>query len=224
VDPAGRAGTTGRARFLSLQRRLTNVKPLIPLILAVLVLQGCTHYGPPRVAVMDFENATATPEYRALSVTVSELLTNMMANTNDRFVLYVVDRQDVNRFLGARYRNNPQHLRYDRWKEIGNRLDVDYFVSGAVSRLQDNFIINGRLYSVATGQVVPGSGKQVAVSRIEDVYPATEALAKYLTYQIQRRRQMLETTSAPAARPVAPGVSAQRAVTPPPPQPLNRVR
>lgn len=166
------------------------MKSLIPLMLTFFVFVGCAapQYRTPRVAVMDFENATSAPEHRGVSVTVSELLTNMMANTNS---LYVVDRQDMNRFIGARYRFDNQRLRYDRWKEIGDKLDVDYFVAGAVSSLQNNFIINGRLYSVATGQVVPGTGRQVPVSRVEDIYPAAELLSRFLIGQIERRRPMI---------------------------------
>ena len=96
------------------------------------------------------------------------------------YVQYIDLRQPGN---GA-----PGLDRHERWREIGQKLNADYFITGSVSMLENNFIMTARLYSVTTGKVVPGSAKTVSCSRAAELYPQARILAKSLIYQIESRQ------------------------------------
>ena len=69
-------------------------------------------------------------------------------------------------------------------------MDADYLVAGSVSRLDEEFIIVVRLFSVRKGLVVPGSAIQQSCHNEEEIYPRTEAIALHLKDQILRRRTL----------------------------------
>ncbi|OPZ11626.1 MAG: hypothetical protein BWZ10_02169 [candidate division BRC1 bacterium ADurb.BinA364] len=153
--------------------------------LSAMLLAGCAAPQVKRVAIMDFENATGNPANEGLSLAVPEYLMGIMANEKP---ISLIERQDMNRYLGARYGDDFKRLRYDRWREIGQRLRADYFITGSVSMLENNFIVTARLYSVATGQVVPGSAKTVSCARAADIYPSMRPLSEWFVYQIKHRQ------------------------------------
>ena len=90
---------------------------------------------------------------------------------------------------------------------IGKKLKADYLVVGSISRLQENFIINARLFSVATGEIVPGTSRTRSCRRESDLYPLIQSLAHFMGYQVssyENRARLAEEMSlrgtAPAVR------------------------
>jgi TolB-like protein len=162
------------------------MKRTIAVALTAIFLFGCAGFqAPKRVGIMDFENSTGDPKYDGLSTAIPEYLTGFMANAER---IYLVERQDMNRYLGARYEEDLRQLRHERWQEIGQRLAADYFIAGSVSLLENNFIVSARLFSVTTGQIVPGSADQVSCARAADLYPQVGRMARHFIYQIQHRQ------------------------------------
>lgn len=157
-------------------------RSLIVLLAAIqLAAVGCARYeGPRRVAVIDFENTVADPQLTHLSQTMAEYLTASLVN-DSRIV--VVERREVTAAEGkgslvAFLMGNPSKL-----KRLGKRIGADYIVVGSVSRLEENFVLTARLFSVATGTVVPGTSASKSCRREEDLYPLVESLSRFIAYQ-----------------------------------------
>ena len=158
------------------------MRSIIVMCAVVFLLGGCSTHHKRYVAVMDFENNVPGETYAGLATAIPEFLMESFTNAER---IGLVERQDMNRFLGARYGEDYQRLRHDRWREIGQKLDADYFITGSISMLENNFIMTARLYSVTTGKVVPGSAKTVSCARAAELYPQARILAKSLINQIE---------------------------------------
>ena len=57
-----------------------------------------------------------------------------------------------------------------------------------MSQLENNLIVNARLFSVARGQVVPGTSYYVHCARQADLYPGIKKMAQWFVFQIQGRQ------------------------------------
>lgn len=150
-------------------RRLAVVfLPLCLLLFAGCVARPCSVY------VMNFEVIAKEPEYQYLGKVVSELLTHELANTPEFSVLDPQERSGLQR------KDWPL-------KKIGRVLRADYLIMGSITHLDETFVLEGRLFSVDRGHVVPGTTvKQIC--RTEEEIPYNVArLAEQLRYQIQAR-------------------------------------
>ena len=153
---------------------------LLPALLLIAFMASACARGPVirdrRVVVMDFENATHDAQYDGLAKGLAEMLTALLVN-QDRVA--VVERQDLaGSFAMARGDAS-------RWYEIARKADLDYLVTGSVSSLDSNFVVNARLLSVSTGQIVKGSSITRSCNRVEDLYPVMEAVARNMGYSLK---------------------------------------
>ena len=146
---------------------------------------GIRPSGSRRVAIMDFQNATGDSANDGLQSAIPEFLSGLLVNESG---ILVVERQDLDYYLKALGADGAKGGRSTRWRDLGEALGVDYFIQGSVSLLENNYIVEARMFSVGTGLAVPGSAQSVSVGRASDLYPQIIQLGKFFAYQIQNRR------------------------------------
>ena len=95
---------------------------------------------------------------------------------------------------------NPEHL-----QSLGKKLEANYLIVGSIQRLDNNYILNARLFSVTTGEGVPGASSSKSCRRQEDLYPLIQAIASEMAYQIRTRSHLAGGGSAALA--TQPGVA-----------------
>ncbi|OPZ09336.1 MAG: hypothetical protein BWZ08_00495 [candidate division BRC1 bacterium ADurb.BinA292] len=160
-----------------------------------LLLAGCAReplIRDRRVMVMDFENAIDDPAQSHLSGGLAEMMTSQLVNYPR---VAVIERQDVAAYFD-KARTDPQ-----RWHELGRKSNIDYFIIGSIARLEDNYVLNARILSVATGQIVSGSSVTRSCAREEDIYPTMQAVTRAIARNIQvlaERFDRLATGGEPA--------------------------
>ena len=136
-----------------------------------------------RVVVMNFENTTGGKNVQAFSVTLAEMMTGCLANY-PRVV--VMDRNTLETMMTDPAMENLG------WRELGRRLKVDYVIAGSVSQLNDNYIINTRLLSVRTGEIVKGTSATRYCNREEDLYPVIQSLSRIEAHHIKTLAEMYD--------------------------------
>jgi len=140
---------------------------------------GCLHAPATRerrVLVMNFENALAEPQTRNLGRSLADLMTGSLANAPP---VVAVERQNLGALLQDA-ENRPAV-----WQPLGRKVDADYLVVGSLGRLNRNYVINVRLFSVDGGEVVRGSSVTRYCNRPEDLDPLVEAMSRVLAAQIK---------------------------------------
>lgn len=144
----------------------------------VIALAGCqTAQRKRRVAVMEFEVAVPGEESEKFASTIAMLVTDELIRDGR---IGVVPRHDVNEILESRARSgDPISLR-----RLGQILRVDYLIGGSIARLDGNYILSSRLYSVSTGETVPGTSASKSFRREEDLYPSTQSIARFMAHQV----------------------------------------
>lgn len=119
-----------------------------------------------RVLVMDFQSSElALDKY---SKSLPELFTASLANYPR---VGVLERQDV--------QSSDLRYRY-QWRRVGREVGAHYLLIGSINKLDENYIINARLYSIGAGQIVKGSSTTRACTREEDIYPAVQAISRIM--------------------------------------------
>ncbi|MCX7016341.1 MAG: hypothetical protein NTW86_27925 [Candidatus Sumerlaeota bacterium] len=141
--------------------------------------------GSRRVAIMDFQNATGDAKNDGLQSAIPEFLSGLLVNESG---ILVVERQDLDYYLKALGAEGAKRSRYNRWRDLGEALGVDYFIQGSISQLENNYIVEARMFSVGTGLAFPGSAQSVSVGRAADLYPQIKQLGKFFAYQVQNRK------------------------------------
>lgn len=146
--------------------------------LAVLTASGCARYQPRdrNVIVMDFENNITDASKAVLSQSLADFLTASLANYER---VSVIDRQGFQWLLDDAY-DKPV-----AWQTIGRKAGADYLIVGSVSQLNGIYIVSARIFSVATGQIVPGSSETRYCEREEDLYPLTQSICRVLGFQLK---------------------------------------
>jgi len=160
--------------------RALSIHCLLLLLLA-LALSGCG-YMPRRLAIMDFENDTSESRYDFLSAALPEYLSASLANSR---AIRLLERQDIHRYLNEIDSDPSDTRRLSRWQKLGERIGAEYLVAGSVSRLDRNFIITTRLFSVDKGEVVLGSAVTQACVNEYEIYHIAQTIARYLAYQLR---------------------------------------
>lgn len=143
-----------------------------------LAIAGCqTVQRKRRVAVMEFEVAVPGEQNEKFASTIAMLLTDELVQDGR---IGVVPRHDVNEILDSRARKgDPISLR-----RLGQILRVDYLIGGSITQLDGDYILSSRLYSVSTGETVPGTAASKSFRREEDLYPSTQSIARFMAHQI----------------------------------------
>lgn len=168
-----------------------------------------------RVLVMNFENAVPGGEKEAsYSNALAEMVTASLANS-PRIAL--LDRQSLTGLLSQTA--GPKAL---LWQDIGRKAKADYVLVGSISRLEQNYLINARLLSVKTGEIVKGSSISRYARREEDIYPAVQAMCTVLSYQLKYLAELYDAKdqgrpAPPPALPAPPAATASKAPAAPVP-------
>lgn len=167
-------------RNLALKSTFRRAAACSLLVVAGAVLAiGCQSATPRprRVAVMEFEIAIPGGDNQQHARNVPELLTASLSQ--DKRV-GVVERYDVQQGLAALGPGTgPQRL-----QQLGRRLNADYLVEGSLTKLEENFVLNARLFSVATGETVPGTSYFKTFQREEDLYPGIQSVSRFMAHQV----------------------------------------
>lgn len=172
------------------------------------LLTGCATIRDRRVLIMDFENTVASGNGTAnYGVSLAEMMTACLANSAR---IAVLDRQALGSLMAR-----TTGARALRWQEVGRKAQADYVIVGSIARLDQNYIINARLLSVKTGEIVKGSSVTRYAKREEDIYPSVQAICHVLSYQLKYLAELYDarakgvkvshTAAAPAAQ--EPGVT-----------------
>lgn len=186
------------------QRRIAHLALLCLAAAACLpLLTSCARRAPRdrRVLIMDFENTVPGGEKEApYSTALAEMVTGCLANSPR---IAVLDRQDLGSLLSRV--KGPKAL---SWQAIGERAKADYVIVGSIAKLDQNYLVNARLLSVKTGEIVKGSSISRYARREEDIYPAVQAICYVLGYQLKYLAELYDAQShgrhAPAPPPAAP--------------------
>jgi len=156
----------------------------VPLLLLLTVLMSGCVMMPTRVAIMDFENATGDPAFDKLKIAVPEYLTQYL--TNYGFIT-LLERQDIHRFL-AEIDSDPTDTRnLSRWQKLGEKINAHYLIAGSCSRLDQNFVLCARIFSVEKGQVIPRSASTKTCMREYEIFDQVRSIASELGYQLKYR-------------------------------------
>lgn len=155
------------------------------LILPMLLLVGCASPAgrDMRVLVMNFENTVPDSKSQKYAKSLAEYMTSCLANCPR---VSVLERQDLDYLLD--YAEN----RPTCWQKLGKKTGRDYVVVGFISRLDSNYIVNSRLLSVRTGQIVKGSSVTRYCKREEDLYPVVQSMCRFLGYQLKTLAELYD--------------------------------
>ena len=129
-----------------------------------------------RVAVLDFNNNVAAERGASLSTSLADMLTSELVNHPN---VVVFDRRTL------RARLTPREIAAMPSREAARRAGLDYLILGSVSRLRQNYVVSARIFSVASGEVVPGSSVTRHCKRDEDLYPVISAMARVVGLHLQ---------------------------------------
>jgi TolB-like protein len=166
------------------------------LLLALALAVGCAHrpeIRDRRVVVMDFENTIPGPQTVPYSQALADMMTSELANYPR---VAVIERQDLKNMT------EDHEVRSSRWYELGRKTGADYVIVGAIARLDRNYILNARLLSVETGQIISGSSVTRYCKREDDIYPVMQAAARVMAHHIKvlaERHDALAQGPPPAA-------------------------
>lgn len=150
---------------------LARFSLLLPALVSLIPV-GCV-VSPTRAVVMDFEVLANDNSLNHLSGALPECLTTVI--NNSRRPVRVMERQDVNYYL-REIDKAPYPMRLTRWQQLGERLDIDYFITGSVSRLDDQILIQTRLFSVDKGEVLTGSAHALRCTTADQIPKAATEL------------------------------------------------
>ncbi len=139
---------------------------------------------PKRVAVMDFDNLTGADNYQFLKGAMGEYLTSYLTNSG---IIMLRERQDIAVSLAEIDGSMWDKERYDRLRTLGKKLKVEYIVLGSVSRLEGNFVVSARLFSVKKGEVIPGTSVTQSCRQEYELYDRAQLLGGYLSQQLKSR-------------------------------------
>lgn len=178
---------------------------LLPLCL--LLLSACS-MTPCPVGIMNFENATGSPKYAFLSSAIPEYLTNGLANKPN---IYLRERQSIARYLEEvdAMPADSDSKRMAMWQQLGRKIEADFLIAGSVSRLDHNFIIIARLFSVYDGEIVPGSAITQTCIQESEIYDRSRKISDFMARQIGYRTTAASNNAKATPAAQAPTVQAR---------------
>jgi TolB-like protein len=151
-------------------------------------LAGCVQPSlVPRVGVMNYDNALTEEGSRHFDRAIAEWLTTSLGEDPR---LAVIERDEV---IQSSYLVDPTDTYVARnvlnLRRVGRRIGADYLIAGSIARLEGNYLLTARLYSVETSSVVPGSAMTRSCHRLEDVYSLVQATAREMADRIAERAE-----------------------------------
>ena len=166
--------------------------PFLYLLGIVVFLCSSCSMAPRRVAIMDFENATGSTFNDKLKVAVPEYLTQYLSGYDS---IHLLERQDIHRFLAEIDADPSDTQRLSRWQKLGQKINAQYLIAGSCSRLDRNFILTARIFSVETGQVIPGSASTKTCINESEIFDRAKNIASELAYQLKYRSRTTAQTN-----------------------------
>jgi TolB-like protein len=157
------------------------MRSLLCAALCALSLGGCA-VNNHTVCALSYDVIAPEAECKHLARAIPEFLTHELSSTAE---IRVQDPQDAERYLARRWAP-PETWRLRR---LGRALGADYLILGSVTKLEDQFIIESRLFSVARGHVVPGTAHRETCQSESEIPEHVEAIADHMRYQILARVQ-----------------------------------
>jgi hypothetical protein len=123
------------------------------------------------VAVMRFETAGIDS---GVSMVITDIFTNQI-QANGRY--RVMERSQMNKILNEQgFQNSGACSTTECAVEIGRLLSIDNMFVGSIGKLGESWIINIRLISIKTGEIVSNLSKQV-VGKVDNLSSAAIQMA-----------------------------------------------
>ena len=164
-----------------MSRRFTL--PLASLAICMLA-SGCVLI-PRNVVVMDFENTTGDHRYDGYAKSIPESITTVM-NRHPKTVS-MLERQDINHYLEEIDRSTKKDERFNRFQQLGKRLEADYLVLVSVAKFGELLVVQCRLFSVETGKIIPASSEAFRCNRHEEIPDMIDLLGKRMVDEVSAR-------------------------------------
>jgi Curli production assembly/transport component CsgG len=126
-------------------------------------------------AVMRFESVGMDS---GVSMVITDIFTNQIqANGKYR----VMERSQMNRILSEQgFQNSGACSSTECAVEIGRLLSIDKMFVGSIGRLGESWVINIRIISIQTGEILSNVSKQV-VGKVDNLSPAAIQMANELS-------------------------------------------
>jgi TolB-like protein len=153
-----------------------------PLIIALLMC-SCT-FVPYRVMIMDFEHNSKLGDEQYLVTAIPEFLTATLGNEQ---ICRLLERQDMRTYFMTFKPELTNEGKWNKLKRFGEAIGADYLVLGSVSRLDDNYILEARLFSVRDGTIVPGTAVWQSCSSTREIFDKCRYIARFLAYQLAQQ-------------------------------------
>lgn len=143
-----------------------------------------------RVAVMDFTINLPDGEMNLLTKSIPDTLTASLANeasSPSGPIVDVIERATVE---AAALKGKPwwrfYKLRTAPLQDVGKRIGADYLIVGSLNRYEGVYVLNSRLFSVATANVVPETAIERSFDREEDIVPSLQSVARSMAHQVRQ--------------------------------------
>jgi TolB-like protein len=157
---------------------------MLALALIPLLLQCACTFVPYRVMVMDFDYYSKAPDDQYLATAIPEFLIGTLGNEH---ICRLLERQDMRTYFTTFKEERTKEGRWNKLKRFGEAIGADYLVLGSVSRLDENYILEARLFSVRDGAVVPGTAVWQSGSSAREIFDKSRYIAKFLAYQLAQQ-------------------------------------
>ncbi len=161
---------------------MRKVLTLLALVVLLALTAGCSNVSwlrlstPPRVAVVDFQNLTGSPENDHLGAAVGEYMTVYLAG---RGLVLLRDRQDISRQLQIIDAGESQRERNKRWQRLGKRIGARYLIGGSISKLDGNYVIAARIFHVDQGVVINNTGIEQTCLQEYEIYDRVQYISEF---------------------------------------------
>ncbi|MCE5231520.1 hypothetical protein LLG95_18230 [bacterium] len=161
-----------------MQRSSRFFSPLLLMLILSMALAGCARQTirDPRVLVLDFESTLSEPGVPD-GPSLAELMEQNLVNQPR---VAMVTRQGMQSLMQKAIARQMSPV------DVGLRANADYVVIGSLTRAGGgNYVLNARLLSTATGDIVPNSSVTRACRQERDIYPLVQAVAKASAWQLR---------------------------------------
>ena len=143
-----------------------------------------------RVGVMDFAINLPDGQPSSLQKSIPDTLTASLANEASSPTGPVVDVIERDAVEAASTKGKPwwrfYKLRTAPLQDVGKRIGADYLIVGSLNKYEGTYVLNSRLFSVATANVVPETAIERSFDREEDIVPSLQSVARSMAYQVRQ--------------------------------------
>jgi len=125
------------------------------------------------LAILDIES-------RGIEQDIADIAMFSLSNSlSNNGYLELVERSQIEQILQEQ-EFQLGDLTQDQGVRIGQLLNVDYILLASMGRLGDNIIVNGRVVSVETGQIIGGREVICETCQNQDILEAVSMLSRLI--------------------------------------------